>query len=890
MLRITPTTNAAQAKTYYTTADYYLGENERPGTWHGKAADRLGLSGRVQREQWDALCDNHFPCTGERLTPRSHKDRRIGYDCTFDVPKSVSLLYAMTKDERLIDAFRQSVDDTMADIQREMKTRVRRHGADTDRVTGEAVWGTFIHFTTRPENGLPDPHMHAHCFVFNNTFDTDENRWKAGQFGDLKRDAPYFEGLYQVRLAERLAELGLPIERTKTGYEIAGVSRATVRKFSRRTERIERLALEKGITDPKEKGALGAKTRNRKVGHQTFDQLCDTWRSWLTPDESRAMLIARHRLEAGINEFKDDPQLVKEALESALSHHFERASVVPERTLLATALKRSAGRASVATVMDQYARAGVIVGERDGRRMVTTREVLQEERRVIAFAREGRGTSRPLGDSARTLVDPRLSESQRNAVGRMLASPDRVILLRGAAGVGKTTIMKETIAGIEEGGHRVFTFAPSADAGRGVLREEVSEQANTVAYLLKNERLHPELEGQVIWIDEAGLVGTKTLREVFDLAGRLHARVILSGDRRQHGSVERGATLRLLETEAGLVPAELSEIRRQSGAYREAVQALADGRTEDGFHQIQALGWVHELPEEMRYTRLACDYADALQTLKPGQRILAVAPTHKEGEAVTAAIRSALKESGRLSSKERTFPTLNKTNFTAAERADPLIYGDGDMVVFHQNAKGHTKGQRLAVAADATNIPLDQASRFQVFHTGSIALAAGDDIRITNGGESLDGHRLNNGATYTVESFTSKGDIKLTNGWVVGKDFGHLTYGWVRTSHSSQGKSVDRVFIAQSADSYPASSAPQWYVSVSRGKHRADIYCEDAKELLEAVRRSDERLSATELIHHAAPHHAHQRSLQPVRSTAPTAHRPHGPRRDRELDREEVAQ
>ena len=63
------------------------------------------------------------------------------------------------------------------------------------------------------------------------------------------------------------------------------------------------------------------------------------------------------------------------------------------------------------------------------------------------------------------------------------------------------------------------------------------------------------------------------MAQVFDLAEKLDARVILSGDRRQHGSVERGAALRLLEEEAGLVPAEIKDIQRQKGDYKQAVSA-----------------------------------------------------------------------------------------------------------------------------------------------------------------------------------------------------------------------------------------------------------------------------------------------------------------------------
>ena len=62
-----------------------------------------------------------------------------------------------------------------------MKTRVRTGGQDGNRVTGNMVWGEFIHTTSRPVDGIPDPQLHAHVFVFNSTWDQEENRWKAGQ-------------------------------------------------------------------------------------------------------------------------------------------------------------------------------------------------------------------------------------------------------------------------------------------------------------------------------------------------------------------------------------------------------------------------------------------------------------------------------------------------------------------------------------------------------------------------------------------------------------------------------------------------------------------------------------------------------------------------------------
>src|SRR5262249_40148542 len=159
--------------------------------------------------------------------------------------------------------------------------------------------------------------------------------------------------------------------------------------------------------------------------------------------------------------------------------------------------------------------------------------------------------------------------------------------------------------------HKVFTFAPSADASRGVLRSEGFQDADTVARLLLDERLHGNIRGQVIWIDEAGLLSSRTMGQVFELARTLDARVILSGDRRQHGSVERGSPLHLLEEEAGLVPAEIREIRRQQGDYKQAVAALSQGSTTEGFRRLERLGWVREAGDNERYKVLAADYVGA---------------------------------------------------------------------------------------------------------------------------------------------------------------------------------------------------------------------------------------------------------------------------------------
>lgn len=101
---------------------------------------------------------------------------------------------------------------------------------------------------------------------------------------------------------------------------------------------------------------------------------------------------------------------------------------------------------------------------------------------------------------------------------------------------------------------------------------------------------------------------------------------------------------------------------------------------------------------------------------------------------------------------------------------------------------------------------------------------------------------------YRIRRFTKSGDIVLDNGWHIDKEYGHLAHGYVATSHASQGKTYERVFVAQGRVSFGASSAEQFYVSASRGTKQVTIYTEDKEELLDAVKRSEDRVTAIEFV------------------------------------------
>ncbi|MFO0884824.1 MAG: MobF family relaxase [Pirellulales bacterium] len=846
MIRISQQDSAKSAKSYYTTADYYTEGQEIVGSWGGKGAARLGLSGPVDRASFEHLCDNLDPRTGEQLTVRTRSERTVGYDFTYSVPKSVSLLYAMSGDQDILDAFRNSVDETMREMEAEMKTRVRVGRQDHNRTTGNMAWAEFIHTTSRPVDGVPDPQLHAHVFVFNTTWDNEEGRWKAGQFRELKRDAPYFQAAFRVRLADKLQDLGFGIERKKDDFEIAGLPPDVLGRYSRRTALIEQKAAELGITDPDRKGELGAETREKKAKTLGWEGLRKEWNSRLSQEE-RDALAAVHRREVA----RPKPERSEgKAVDHAIEHSFVRDAVIPERKLVTEALKRGIGEVTVDGTAREVQSRSLIRREVAGREMVTTKDMLAQEAKLIHFAREGRGKCRPLGDPERPFNREWFNEGQKAAVRHVLSSRDRVMIIRGAAGTGKTTLEQEIGEAMAEAGKPVVAIAQSAKASREVLRNEAGfKDADTVARFLKDQDMQQAAKGGVILMDEASQLGTKDMLRVFGIADNVNARVILVGDRKQHRSVTAGEPLKLLETSAGLHVAEVTEILRQTGNYKKAAKALSEGEMVKGFDELDKLGWIREVEDDSRNEQLASAYLAASAERRPDGKLktaLVVSPTHAEASRITDAIRDGLKAKGKLRD-EHVVESWIPSHLTDAQKTDATQYASGDLIQFQQNAPGFNKGSRVIVG-QTEKLPLAQAERFEVYRAKPLALASGDRIRITAGGKTKDGkHRLNNGALLTIHGFTKQGDLVVDHGWVIDRDFGHLTHGYVVTSHISQGVTVDKVFVGISSQSLPATDERTAYVAATRGREKVEIFTDDKEELLSAMTRQDDPMSATEL-------------------------------------------
>lgn len=231
---------------------------------------------------------------------------------------------------------------------------------------------------------------------------------------------------------------------------------------------------------------------------------------------------------------------------------------------------------------------------------------------------------------------------------------------------------------------------------------------------------------------------------------------------------------------------------------------------------------------------------------------LVVSPTHAEANTITAAIRAGLRATGRLG-PEHTVNTWVPTHLTDAQKTDATQYDPGYLIQFHQNTSAYKKGARLIVG-DGVKTPVALADRFEVYRPVALSLGVGERIRLTAGGKTKDGkHRLSNGSILTIHGFNKGGDIVVDHGWVIDREFGHLTHGYVVTSHASQGVTVNKVFIGLSSESFPATYQRTAYVAVTRAKEQALIFTDDKDGLLRAMNRPDDPLSATEVAESQKP-------------------------------------
>ena len=155
--------------------DYLSEEGQAEMVWFGQGAAELGLVGGCQLDALARLCAGQHPVSGKKLGVRDKgANRRVCYFGQISAPKDVSIALLVGGDRRIEAWWKEAVLDTLQEIEAVTATRVRRGGANADRVTGNMVAAVVTHDTSR----ALDPQLHTHVCILNVTFDPEESRWK----------------------------------------------------------------------------------------------------------------------------------------------------------------------------------------------------------------------------------------------------------------------------------------------------------------------------------------------------------------------------------------------------------------------------------------------------------------------------------------------------------------------------------------------------------------------------------------------------------------------------------------------------------------------------------------------------------------------------------------
>jgi conjugative relaxase-like TrwC/TraI family protein len=875
MVTLSKPISSGQAQAYHkeefaNAKENYYTEGERVrGEWQGQLAERYGLTGEVQEQQFARLSEGQHPSTGEQLvrhqTAREYEnergamvrsmEHRAGWDATFSAPKSVSLTALVSGDDRVREAHRESVRTALDEMEKYVQARMG--GNAPAQTTGAWAVAKFEHDSSRPVDGYAAPQLHTHAVVFNVTETADGNT-RALQPQELYKTQQYATAVYRSELAAQLQGLGYEIERGEHGQpEIKGYSREYLEASSPRRQQIEEHMEAAGRS-----GAGAAQI----AAHQTRDA-----KQPLSHDEVRAQhqkmaeeygqqpqrVLTEAAQRPGIELMPEQSQrAAHDGVSYARERGMEREAVADERSLMRDALKHTMGEARLPEIKAEFekrveSRELIDVPRREGLagRAFTTGEMQGYEREIIDRMKQGQGTRDVLADGnvrEQTMQQhSHLSVSQRAAVDTVLTSRDQMMALEGVAGAGKTTSLAAVREAAERAGYEIEGLAPTSRAAQK-LGEAGMETQTLQRHLARGEQ--PETGQKKLYVvDESSMASTMQMHTFVERL-RENDRVLFVGDTRQHEAVEAGRPYAQLQ-EAGLRTAHLDEIIRQKDpALKDAVEQLARGEVREAIGNLNQQGRVHEIGDRHeRINEIAREY------VRSPENTLVVSPDNESRREINNHIHKAMQESGQVKPEEHRVHVLYaRQDITGADRQHAQNYEQGDVIRYSKGSKplGIEAGEYARVAAtdrESNTVTVTRKSgeelsydprRLQgvtVYRDTERTFAEGDRVQMT---APYHEQKLANRELGTVEKIDGSGDLKLRMDSGREVEFNvrqhpHLDYGYAVTSHSSQGQTADRVLIH--VDSSQAHgellNSRMAYVSVSRAQFDVQMYTNDAKTL-----------------------------------------------------------
>ena len=510
-----------------------------------------------------------------------------GFDMTLSPSKSVSLLWALGSDDdaRQVEA---GLDAARAEVERFLEADgcfVRRGHAGASVEHGSGFFGAvFMHRTSR----LGDPGIHLHWTVFNVTEGPDGRR-TALDARHLYRLRYTGEAVFQATLRRELVERHGVVfdEIDRHGVaEIAGISSDMRKAFSGRRAEIIAEMDRRGVHSGDGARVAALATRRAKPVGITEAELREGWRQKALDhsfDLSRVPRVARTTALS----VSDDELAASVTLEHAT---FDRSDAI---RACANAARQGVSLDEILTRADAFLETPMAIDLGEGR--WTTQEMLDLERSVIDVAAAPRHVTSVASPAAvRTALEarPSMSAEQRRMVEELTSSGRPLDVVIGRAGTGKTFSLDAVREAYEESGHRVFGTALAARAARQL--QLGAGIRSTTAHALLSQLDSGRMwfrEGDVLVVDEVGMMGTRTLAALVGQAHRSGAKTIVVGDHKQLPEIEAGGLLASLANRTPVI--ELTQNRRQQDpAERFIVQALRNGQAELAVRRLDALGHV----------------------------------------------------------------------------------------------------------------------------------------------------------------------------------------------------------------------------------------------------------------------------------------------------------
>ncbi len=268
----------------------------------------------------------------------------------------------------------------------------------------------------------------------------------------------------------------------------------------------------------------------------------------------------------------------------------------------------------------------------------------------------------------------RLSKEQLVALDHILGK-DQYACIIGLAGAGKSTLL--AIA-MEAWKHQGITVHGATLAGKAADGLETASgiKSRTLASLETSweNGYEPIQKGDVLVVDEAGMISTRQLSRIAAKIEELGAKLVLVGDPDQLQPIEAGTPFRNLVKHHN--SANLTEIHRQRSDWQKlASQDLAKGNISDAVNIYSKHNAVkHGKARNETIEALVEAYAMDIAANGTNTTRLAFAHRRKDVHALNQAIRAALKWEDRLQPEVLFQTEIGKRAFA-----------EGDRIVFSRN-------------------------------------------------------------------------------------------------------------------------------------------------------------------------------------------------------------